>query len=91
MQKTSTSLWGETLSEKIVYVAFRVKDMPVPYVPSLKAKCRECGEDVYYSKYVYENAETVRAMISKGDIICLQCSIVLAKKEADETVGAYVK
>lgn len=60
--------------EEVLYVCLRVADMPRPYVPCLKGKCKSCKEEVYYSKYVYGNDAFVKAVIDSGNLLCVQCA-----------------
>lgn len=62
------------MSEEKAYACLRVKDMPAPYVPSFKGKCKLCDEEVYYSKYVYENDAEIKSIIDAGNLLCIQCA-----------------
>ena len=61
-------------AEDAIYVCFRVADKPEPYVPSDKGKCQDCQQEVWYSKYVYENDPFIRKMVDDGNIVCVQCA-----------------
>lgn len=68
-----------------VYVCMRASDMPVPYVPCHKGKCRDCKQDVYYSKYVYANDPIIKKIVDVGNLVCVQCATELLQKEPDYT------
>lgn len=57
------------------YVCKRIKNLPTPYVPSFKGTCKECGEEVWYSKYVYENDSLMREIVNQGSLLCVQCAV----------------
>lgn len=69
-----------------VYVCMSARDMPVPYVPCHKGKCRDCKQDVFYSKYSYANDATIRKIIDAGNIVCTYCAEKLAKKDSNPKV-----
>jgi len=67
--------------DEVLYVCLRVADMPIPYVPCLKGKCRVCKQEVYYSKYVYENDLNVKRVIDAGKLLCTDCAMETLKEE----------
>lgn len=67
--------------EDAVYVCMRTTDMPVPYVPCYKGKCKDCKQDVYYSKYAYENDAIIKGIVDAGNLICSHCMVKLPNPE----------
>lgn len=63
------------MDEDVAYVCLKAVDMPIPYIPSLKGKCRRCKQEVYYSKHVYENDAEARKIIDAGQLLCVECAL----------------
>lgn len=68
------------MSETSIYVCMRAMDMPIPYVPCHKGKCKRCGLDVYYSKYAYAKDPVIKKIIDSGNLVCVQCATEITKK-----------
>lgn len=51
----------------MIYVAIRVKELPMPHVKSVKRKCIDCKEKVWVDKRLADHAQACR------EIICMQC------------------
>jgi hypothetical protein len=61
-----------------------------PHVPCLKGKCKSCGREVYYSKYVYGNDEKIRKIIDSGNLLCGGCARrVLMKKDTKVAISDF--
>ena len=58
------------MSNEIVVVAFRVSDLPEPYVKSLKYRCSSCGEECWVS------CGTEEALLdgSAKRVVCMDCA-----------------
>jgi hypothetical protein len=71
---------GEEIKDESLYVCMRVADLPKPYVPCLRGKCKKCKEEVYYSKYVYENDAVIKKIIDSGNLLCVNCASETVKE-----------
>jgi len=49
-----------------IYLAQRVKDLPAPYVNSVRRKCSKCDEDVWVS-------EMMEYLSIRMTIMCIKC------------------
>lgn len=79
------------IGEEAYIVAWRVKDMPQPYVESEIRECKECGEDVWVSKVLSAMEVPTLCLGCAGRIISetpvseLQIKVPPeVRKEADE-------
>lgn len=62
------------MDEEGYYIAFRVKEMPIPVILCERGKCTECGEDVWLD-------ENTRRVWESMQVICMTC---LEEKKPDE-------
>ena len=59
----------------------RATDMPVPYIPCYKGKCRDCKQEVYYSKYGYTKDARIRKIVDAGNLVCFDCATKIVPDE----------
>jgi len=54
------------MKPEYIYVAWRVEDLPIAFLPAVKRKCSKCDKDVWVTGVTYHLSQ-----ISK--IICTHC------------------
>lgn len=57
-----------------IYIARRIKDMPIPFVDCERKRCARCGEEVWVDK-------NTRVHWTKYPIICMVCIPEILEEE----------